>query len=65
MLQRMAEAEQEQEERSLCPLAKDGCPGSRHEHQEIYLEPAPADGFERLFRRKKSAEKVRPNVAGQ
>jgi hypothetical protein len=65
MLQRMAEAEQEQQECPFRPLAQNGRTASRHQHQEINFKTAPADGFKSLFRREKTSEKVSPDVAGQ
>ncbi len=56
--ERVADGEQEEQERALEPLAERGGAGRGHEHQEVDLEAPGPDGVDRLADGEPPAEKI-------
>ena len=65
VLQRVADAEQEQQQPPLEELAEGRRPGRGDEHQEVDLELPPADLADRLLNGEISAEEIRRDVQAQ
>jgi hypothetical protein len=62
MLERMAEAEQEQQQRAFGPGAQRGGAGGSDQHQRVDLEPLHAEVVDRLAQREIAAQTIGQNV---
>ncbi len=65
VLQRMAQAEQEQQQGAFGPGAQSGGSGGRHQHQGVDLEPFQPEVFDRLPKGEYAAEDIGAQIEGQ